>query len=172
MKNWVLEGGLAGNFRRDAPWIFGRTRPPGPPLHRRGPARTSTCTKNQPRIPIQMPRCDEQKKPPDCFQVPPSTSLPPSPNETCLGSSSTTSSTPCTARCGFLPGLSCFTISSRAERARPVLGSQASLLSLSLSLFFSLSLSLYIWLGERGKNYNFYFKRSADSWPNLAPEPL
>ena len=68
--DWVPEGSLAGDLRPGFPWILGRSRPPGPPLDRRGPPRTSTCTKNQPRRPTLRPSGGERKIPPDRLQVP------------------------------------------------------------------------------------------------------
>jgi len=43
---------------------FGRSRPPGPPLDRRGPPRTSIPTKNQPRRPSLRLNGGERKVPP------------------------------------------------------------------------------------------------------------
>ena len=48
---------------------------PGTPLDRRGLPGTSICTKNQPRRPILRRFRGTQKLPPDCLQVPSSTTM-------------------------------------------------------------------------------------------------
>ena len=79
---WVPGGSLAGDFSAPLPWISGRIRPPGPPLDRRGPPRTSIGTKNQPRRRILRPFRGATKIPLDCLQVP-SFNVFPKPQETC-----------------------------------------------------------------------------------------
>ena len=54
-------------FPAKIPEISGQNRPP---LDRRGPPGTSTCTKNQPRRQILMSFCEENKIPPDAFRYP------------------------------------------------------------------------------------------------------
>ena len=53
-----------------SPGFSGTARPRGPPLDRRGPPRTSTCTNIQPRRPIRRPFRDERQIRPECLQAP------------------------------------------------------------------------------------------------------
>ena len=58
----LTKGNLAGDVRLGFAWIFGRSECPEPPQNRRGPPRTSTCTKNQTRRPILRQSRGEHEK--------------------------------------------------------------------------------------------------------------
>jgi len=61
---------MAGNCSARLSWDFGRIRPPGTPLDRRGHPRTLISTKNQTRRTILRPFRGDEKLPPDCLQAP------------------------------------------------------------------------------------------------------